>query len=193
MEQAFKEASVNPEVKWHPFFLNRPGTGPTGTPINEYLANKYGAGMVARASKALESAGSELGIKFNNERLMCDTLKAHILTDYARKFNKESEMAKAIFKSYFEDAQNIDNVDALVKIAEQVGLDGEDVRKLLRSGDGEEEVYNEVKEYAQKYRVTGVPYFIVSKKNMKKKFVFSGAQDKEFWLEAIEQAQDIKD
>jgi predicted DsbA family dithiol-disulfide isomerase len=134
-------------------------------PIEEYLNRKYGPGMASRANGALAAAGNECGIKFVFEgRMVCDTLKSHLLVDYARQFGKEDAMVKMLFKYYFEAINNVNNVDVLVKAAEEVGLNGEDVRRYLDSGDGKEHVMKEVKEYTQRFRISGVPFFIVSKK-----------------------------
>ncbi len=61
----------------------------------------------------------------------------------------------------FEREQNIGDEDVLVEAAKAAGLDPQAARDYLRSGDGSKTVETEVKEFMTKYRVSGVPFFIV--------------------------------
>ena len=51
-----------------------------------------------------------------------------------------SEIAVRILRAYFSEGQNISNIDTLIGLAEETGLDAEETRDFLQSGAGSQEV-----------------------------------------------------
>ena len=66
---------------------------------------------------------------------------------------------RAVFEAYFEDLEDIGNVDTLVRIAESTGIPGEGLRQALEDGLYRERV-EEAVEGARLAGVRSVPTFI---------------------------------
>ena len=66
---------------------------------------------------------------------------------------------RAVFEAYFEDLEDIGNVDTLVRIAEGAGIPGEGLRQALEDGVYRERV-EEAVEGARMAGVRSVPTFI---------------------------------
>lgn len=181
-------------VRWQPFFLNPPGIFPQeGVDLNQYLEGRYGPG-IARARKHLDTIGGSLGIKFVHEgKRVGDTIDSHRIIEYARDHstpdkNLEDAIVKVLFRRYFEENQYLGDMEILADAAAEVGLDRDLALEYLVSGKGREEVATRVQSFARTYGIRGVPFFIVRKQGSEKKVTFSGAQDEETWLEAVQEA-----
>ena len=66
---------------------------------------------------------------------------------------------EALYKAYFVDARNIGDADALVEIAQSVGLSAEAARDVLETRSFKDAV-DEDWAKSQQYGVTGVPTFV---------------------------------
>ena len=139
----------------------------------------------------LNKAGSDVGIQFNKDRKMFSTIDSHRVMEWCNQTtpDKSDALMEAFFSSYFEQADNICDVDVLCRVAASIGLSGQDVRGMLASDSYREEVIQKDRE-AKALRVSGVPYFIVShparasatataaagRSSSRKPVTFSGAQ-----------------
>jgi len=196
-------------VDWKPFFLEKessdpamieappqfaaPGQEDQKISIAEVLVEKYGSEKASLMLSALRKAGTSVNISWNESRIPCSTLLSHQLVQYSKNFGKQNETIDAIFSAYFEKAQNISRIDVLYKIARDVGLDCEEARKYLQSGEGEEIVRREARDGKLKYKVTGVPTFMISRPDKKKyRLRFSGAQPVEVFEAAFRQILQIQ-
>ena len=94
--------------------------------------------------------------------------------------------------SYFEDNQFLGDLNILADAGAEAGFDRAAVLDFLEGAESAGDVYDEVKKYASTYRINGVPFFIVKKAGAEKKIAFSGAQDEEFWQEALEELNKLQ-
>jgi len=157
-----------------------------------HVCQKYGERGVQMLN-ALYKAGATVNINWTEDRVLCTTLLSHQLVEFSKRFGRQNETIDAIFSSYFEKAQNISRIDVLVKIAREVGLDHEEARKYLQSGEGAEAVQREAREGRQKHKVTGVPTFMISRPDKKKyRLRFSGAQPVEVFEAAFKQILEVQ-
>jgi len=156
-----------------------------------YILNKYGPSATAMI-KNLKQVGNTLGINFREDRLVVPTLKSHCLVDYASKFGqeKQNKVIEVIFSLYFEQSKNINDIDTLSNAAEELGITG--AREYLTAHQNESDVIKEAEAYRKQFRVTGVPFFIFTKEGTSKKVVFSGAQPKEVFEDAINEVAEGK-
>eukprot|EP01112_Ceratiomyxa_fruticulosa_P015598 TRINITY_DN4601_c0_g1_i2.p1 TRINITY_DN4601_c0_g1~~TRINITY_DN4601_c0_g1_i2.p1 ORF type:complete len:252 (+),score=58.45 TRINITY_DN4601_c0_g1_i2:131-886(+) len=185
LEQALQDApNVKVNITYKPFFL-RDGLPKEGVPINEYLSKAYGMRDISRVNDHLNNVGREVGIEFNDKRLIANTLDSHRLIEYARQKGKQLEMVEAIFKRYFVGGTCISDEKMLADCAESIGFDRQEVLKYLESDENKDKVLNDIRDSKNK-RVSGVPYFIFSTPGNPKKVSFSGAQPKEVFLKAFE-------
>jgi len=112
-----------------------------------------------------------------------NTFDAHRVVHYAKAEGKANELAERIFKAYFIDSLNISDHKVLASLAGEVGLNSKKALNILESDQYGEEVRKD-EEVASKLRISGVPYFLINKK-----YVVSGAQTPEIFLEALENAR----
>jgi predicted DsbA family dithiol-disulfide isomerase len=87
----------------------------------------------------------------------------------------------ALYKAYFVDARNIGDPDILIEIAEKVGLDGAEARKVLDERRLKSAVDADWQKSAT-YGVTGVPTFVAAR------YGVVGAQPYEALAQLVERA-----
>ncbi len=87
----------------------------------------------------------------------------------------------ALYKAYFVEARNIGDPDILVEIAEKVGLDGTEARKVIDERRFKDAVDADWQKSAT-YGVTGVPTFVAAR------YGVVGAQPYETLAQLVERA-----
>jgi predicted DsbA family dithiol-disulfide isomerase len=87
----------------------------------------------------------------------------------------------AAYRAYFVDARNIGDVDVLVALAESVGLDPVEARKVIEERRFKTEVDADWQKSAN-YGVTGVPTFVAAR------YGVVGAQPYEVLVQLVEKA-----
>jgi predicted DsbA family dithiol-disulfide isomerase len=86
-----------------------------------------------------------------------------------------------LYQAYFVDARNIGDPDILVEIAESVGLDGAEARKVIEERRFKDAVDADWQKSAS-YGVTGVPTFVAAR------YGVVGAQPYEVLAQLVEKA-----
>ncbi len=170
------------DVHWRAFRLD-PTVPPEGVERKAYLRAKFGDGERPKAmSEAIRAAGESEDIAFAFDRILKtpNTLDAHRLIRWAGGAGLQDEAVEALFKAYFEDGRDIGDIDVLVDIAEQAGMDTALVADLLEDGADREIIVRE-DEMAHKMGISGVPTFIFANK-----YSVSGAHDAETLLDVID-------
>jgi len=151
------------------------------------LANKYGT-RLSEAQAMIDrvvSMAKDVGLTFNYDKVIdTNTMDAHRLTHYAKKFQKEKEIVEEIFKAYFTDGVDVGNIEELANIGASVGLDAEDIKTALSSEEYISEVETD-KYMAVQYEINSVPFFVFNNK-----YALSGAQPPEAFLETLKKASE---
>lgn len=174
------------EVRWRPFQL-APDIPPDGLPMEEYMQMRFGGdtSRLGPIQQQLQEKGAAVGLRFNFEasRKMPNTFNAHRLVLWAAQGGPggQSRMVRALFSAYFEQGQDIGDVDTLIRIAELLGMDRGEVTAFLHSGAGAANVQAEI-EAAHRIGVQGVPFFLVNTQ-----YAISGAQPPEALAQALRQ------
>jgi predicted DsbA family dithiol-disulfide isomerase len=166
---------VSAEIRWLPFQLN-PGMPPEGMPRAAYRAAKFGSlersrELDARVAKEGESEG--IGFAFDAIQRTPNTVAAHALVGLAQQQGRCDAALDALFRAYFEQAQDIGDTETLAAIAERCQVSG-----WPRQG-----AVTEVVALEQQVRALGisaVPTFIFDRK-----FAVSGAHPPETLAAAI--------
>jgi predicted DsbA family dithiol-disulfide isomerase len=181
MEQALKDhPEINAEINWLPFFLDR-NLPEEGKLVKDYYVDNYGDANAGDNMKpSLVAAGKKLGIDFETNYVSMTryrpTIRSHRLIEYAQRQGKQDEMVEELFRMYYEGGKHLNSVTDLVESANNVGLQGDDVKAYLESDQGEAEVdalAKKVQPMAQ-----GAPTFLFKrsdKPNMRP-LTFSGGQ-----------------
>ena len=174
-------------VRWHPFQLN-PDLPLEGTDRKGYLEAKFGGPqrakeIYARVAAAGRNAG--LDLNFDGIKKQPNTLTAHALIAYAQRTDEgrhADAIVERLFKAYFVDGEFIGDVDTLVAIAGECGLDAAATRAVLSDRATLDQIANQDASVRQQ-GVTGVPFLVFNNK-----VSLSGAQPPEVMLEAMQKA-----
>jgi predicted DsbA family dithiol-disulfide isomerase len=171
-------------VRWLPFQLN--STMPKeGINRQEYRTRKFGSWERSLELDArVVEVGKAEGIDFAFDKIEWtpNTLDAHRLIWLAGKEGVQDAVVEAQFRAYFTEGRGISNRPTLLDVVADAGLDRARSEGVLNSGDGLEAM-NEAEELARRFRVEGVPFFIVNNK-----ITLSGAQQPDAFLDAFERA-----
>ncbi|BAF55481.1 DsbA family oxidoreductase [Corynebacterium glutamicum] len=173
------------EVEYKSFEL-MPGleTHPLRSDI-EYLADAKGMSLeqARQMNGQVQAMAQATGLEMNpDETIAANTINAHRLTHFAKAHGKQQEVAQELFKAHFVDGKNVDDLDVLVSIAAEVGLDASAAREALESDAYTNEVQQDVYE-ARQLGVQGVPFFVFDRK-----YAINGAQQEEVFTGTVEKA-----
>lgn len=173
------------KAEWMPFQL-QPGLPPDGLPWETFMTQKFG-GMerMKLAFDHVAQVGKADGLEFNFGRVAraINTAEAHRLVLWSREPNLQWQLADALFKAHFTEGKNLNDPEELLGVVASVGLDLEQAREFLASGELRQEVQDSQK-LAQKIGVQGVPFFIFDRR-----YALSGAQPLEQMLRVIDHIQ----
>lgn len=167
--------------------MNGSGIPEEGEDLAEHISKKYGPQMAARFSQPdnpLSAAGAKVGIAFNPQRKVIPTMRGHSLMEWANKRSVQDghRLMEALFKAYFEGAQNVNQRDVLLGVGR--GVFGEEfvpeMEAAMDSRANQDEVVRKDRDAKTRMRVSGVPYFVIGEQ------AFSGAQPPEFLAEVLE-------
>jgi len=178
---AFHEKPVR--VSWHPFQLN-PAMPKEGISRREYRIAKFGSwerSMELDAS--IVAVGKEEGIHFDFDRMerTPNTSDAHRLIWLADKEGIQDAVVEALFLGYFTDGRDISNQQTLFDVVAEAGIDRKHAEDTLNSDEGMDAI-KEAGEQAQRFRVEGVPFFIINSE-----ITLSGAQSPDVFVAAFNQ------
>jgi predicted DsbA family dithiol-disulfide isomerase len=175
LEQALSQFNdLEVKIQWHPFELN-PIMGPEGQHLGEHIAEKYGSTpeQSAQNRQRLTQMGADLGFEFNfsDSSRIYNTLLAHQLLYWAAESGKQTELKLALFSSYFTQQENPDDIEVLINIATQVGLDADEARVMLTDKRYEKAV-KEAEQLWISRGIQAVPAIVFNQQ-----YLVSGAQE----------------
>ncbi len=123
-----------------------------------------------------------VGLEYNYDIIqMTNTFDAHRLAKWANTFGKEETITSRLMKAYFTEGQNIADIQTLVNLSKEVGLDAKEAEKVLRNNEYSDLVKDQQQE-ARQLGVQGVPFFVINRK-----YGISGAQQTDYFVRALEQ------
>lgn len=184
--QAAKGAKPQPTLTYRPYMLD-PTVPEAGQDYREYMSAKFGADSKDRLKESrerLEEAGKAFGIAFNFSAITRrpNSLNAHRLLKWAQGQDAGDAVAEAIFRAFHEDGKDIGDINVLVTIANDAGLDGGLIRDLLARDDDKLEIQQEIM-FFRGLGISGVPTFIYNGQ-----FAVQGAQDPDKHKRAFKEA-----
>ena len=183
---AAKKSGQAINVTWRPYMLD-PTVPEAGMPYRDYMKSKFGDGPSDKFKamrEHLEMAAPDAGItfRFGDIPMRPNTLNAHRLMRWATGQGLGNQAAEALFKSFFDDLEDVGNGEVLSNIADDIGLDKALIADLLAKDDDKNAVREEIM-FFRNLGVSGVPCFIYQGQ-----FAVQGAQPPEAHLKAITQA-----
>jgi predicted DsbA family dithiol-disulfide isomerase len=183
---ALGQRNYDATVRWRPFQL-QPDLPSTGRPWRSFAEAKFGGwdralGMFQRVEQAAEQ--DRIEFDFEGIASAANTTDAHRLILFAREYDREWDMASALFRGYFAEGLDLNDEDNLFAITAYTGLDTDAAADWLASDAGRTEVA-ESQQVAQRAGITGVPFTIIAGQ-----LALSGAQPVETFLHALDRAAD---
>lgn len=126
---------------------------------------------------------ASVGLEYHFEKaVVANSLKAHRLAHYAKKFGLQDSIEEELFIAHFVEGKNIGDNETLASIGESIGLNKEDILHFLNTAEMTTEVHQDINE-AEQIGVTGVPFFVFNRK-----YAVSGAQDESVFLNTLTQS-----
>ena len=165
------------EVIWRAFEL-RPEPVPTLEPKGEYLQRAWTTSVYPLAER--------LGITMRLPPVQPRTRLAHEAAHWARSQEQFDDYHQEIFRVFFERGEDIGEVDVLLSLAHELGLDSGSLQQSLKTREFEESVLRD-EEDAKALGVSGVPAFIANRKAS-----LSGVQPMENLRHLVEHVRVVK-
>jgi predicted DsbA family dithiol-disulfide isomerase len=161
------EREFNVAVSWWPFELH-PETPPEGRNVDEILQR---TGRGREYSEHLNAYAAESGINLPSNRWIVNSHRALELAEFARDRGRFTEVHEALFRAYFEDRRDINDIDVLLEIAGTCGLDPDEFGFEILLGRYAE-LIDRTTALARQKGVTSTPTIIIDDR-----VVITGAQD----------------
>lgn len=185
LEEALRQTGMRDKVDLvHRAFQLNPGLkGPM--PLRRYLDARFGGPEgAARMIEHVRRMGSAAGLRLDFENaIAAPTHDAHRLARLATRHGKGDAMVERLMKAHFEEGLDVSDRPTLRSLAEQVGLDGDEVARLLAGDEHAAEVQLD-QAAAQRIGAGGVPFFLLNGR-----YGVSGAQPVELFVRALERAR----
>ena len=167
LEKAIKELGVEDkvEIEWQPFELN-PYMPMEGQDLEEHINEKYGATTQQQEASRqnMIDVGAKVGFKFDYFKgmRMVNTFDAHVLLEYAKKFNKQTELKMRLTTAFFSERKDVSKINILEQALLDVGLNAKEGLATLENEEARNAIKGK-KEYWQKMGVNSVPTIVFNK------------------------------
>lgn len=133
--------------------------------------------MNQEVTKQAETVG--LDYKFDTMQY-ANTFDAHRLFQYAENKEKGEAMKERLLHAYFTESELLSDLDTLVKLASDIGLEEKEVRQVLQTNKYRRKVQEDL-DVAKEIGVRGVPFFVFNEE-----YAVSGAQSSEIFAQILE-------
>ena len=185
LNQALKQLNLSETIVMNlPFQLN-PSMPKNGMDRTDYIKSKFGSIENAKPmydNMIIQGEQEDLKIKLDKIKKTPNTVKSHLLVDFARKQNVENKVITDLFDAYFSKSKDIGDEQVLISIAKKNNLDLDNVRAYLNEEENIIKI-NKMDHDAKKMGITGVPFYIFNNQSS-----ISGAQSVEYLVEAIKKS-----
>jgi predicted DsbA family dithiol-disulfide isomerase len=173
------------EIEWKSFQLNPDMKTNPNIHIDQYLADIKGFSIdhARQLNAHVTQMAAEAGLTYNFDKaIVANSFNAHRFTHLAKKHGLGIAAEEQLFKAYFTDGKNIDDINTLVELGVEIGLDAASVKQTLESNAFADDVKNDIAD-AQQLGIRGVPFFV-----MNNKYGVSGAQEIRVFDETLQKA-----
>ena len=171
------------EITWRSFQLDPDAPQEYPKSINHWLVESKGIRLEQAQGlhDRLAEMGQAEGLDYRFDLVRTgNTFDAHRLVHLAARQGLASEMTARLQRAYFTEGQAVGDLDTLVKLAAEVGLDAAEARRALEGGAFAAEVRADLR-HAEEIGVTGVPCFVIDEK-----YAITGAQPDNVILRALD-------
>jgi predicted DsbA family dithiol-disulfide isomerase len=169
LEKAISEMDIadRVEIEWQPFELN-PNMPVEGQNITEHLTEKYGSTVEQQnqSKNQMTAVGKELDFTFDyfEDMRMVNTFDAHVLIEYAKGCNKQTELTMRLTTAFFSERKDVSNRKVLEQALLDVGLNTDEALAQLDNEEVRREVQGK-EDYWKSLGVNSVPTIVFNKKS----------------------------
>jgi protein disulfide-isomerase len=175
------------EIEWKSFQLDPtiPKNPENKNNVYKYLADRKGMSE-AQSRKMHDNVvemAKQAGLSYNfDNAVIANSFDAHKMIQLAKTKGLGDEAEERLFRAYFIEGMDFGDAATLVKIGQEIGLEGTEIEAALLSDDFAYKVKSDIAEAAQ-LGVQGVPFFVFNRK-----YAVSGAQPTEAFLETMQKS-----
>jgi predicted DsbA family dithiol-disulfide isomerase len=173
----------NIDIVWKSFQLAPDlKTNPTKN-IHQFLAEHKGMSLeqAKGMNDQMAQAAKQVGLHYDFDKAIpANSFNAHRFSHLAKQHGLQNDAEERLFKAYFTEGKNIDDISTLVRLGVEIGLNAAEIKTVLESDQYTNDVHQDIYE-AQQVGVRGVHFFVLDRK-----YAISGAQDSETFLQAID-------
>jgi predicted DsbA family dithiol-disulfide isomerase len=175
-EQARREFDA--DVVWLPFDLH-PEYPPDGIPLAE-LHRRYGIGVGER--DPLRERFAAAGLEYSRPRVVPNTRLALRMSELARERRLHERFHDRLMAAYWSEATNIGDPDELRRLAAEVGLETEDVDRVIADPSAYLDLVDGSTRQAHSIGINAIPAFLLDRR-----LIVLGAQPLDVFRRAFAQ------
>jgi len=187
LEHVAEQAGIELDIHWHSFELDPDAPAKHEVSNTQRLAQKYGRSYaeMEEMERNIAAMAATEGIDFQWQKANSgNSFNAHRIIHLAQSKGLGNEAKEAFFHAYMTEGLAIGEREVVEEIASRIGLDNAEVEYVLDSDELADFVRHDEKIAHEQLKVTGVPFFVFDQK-----LALSGAQPREIFLQALQQAQ----
>ena len=189
LSQAIERFDHPVEVRYHSFQLMPELPVGPGRHVVDVLSETKGItreqAEAMNAQVAARAATVGLDLRFDTA-LVANTRDAHRLLHLAREHAVQGDVAARLFRAYFTEGRDIGAPGVLADLANDAGLDRDEVLRMLATDEHAHAVDADIA-WARQLGITGVPFFVLDGR-----YAVSGAQPAELFDQALATAWDAR-
>jgi predicted DsbA family dithiol-disulfide isomerase len=162
-------------------------TAPQGETFDqvELITKKHG--ISAQQFKAQQAKLADLGrvegLEYNFDGGRAgNTFDAHRLIRLGLERGLQDAVIERFFRAHFTEQRSLFDIDSLVALSVEAGLDADEARRVLTEQAYTKEIKDDVRQ-AQEYGANGVPFFVIDDR-----YGISGAQPRQTFVDALSRA-----
>lgn len=133
--------------------------------------------MLQQVMEMAKSSGVDINYDLAK---LASTYDAHRVFQYAKEQGKGNEFFKRFYTAHFSEGEVLSESETIVRLAEEVGLDGVEVRKIIENQENTVKVTQDIAE-SRLNGVQGVPFFVFDNK-----YSVSGARPVEVFKQVLD-------
>jgi predicted DsbA family dithiol-disulfide isomerase len=141
----------------------------------------FGGERSLRMRSHMESVAESVGLTMRQRDVIINSRRALGAAEFAREHDRYDEMHRALFKAHWEGGGKLEEVDDLVRIGREVGLDGADLRSAIET-DRYAEVIDENRRLATSVGINAIPAHVFGRR-----YLVMGAQPYEVLKQVVDE------
>ncbi len=157
---------------------------PTTPPEGRLLTDKFQPSEIAGMFAHLRQRGTRYGMVFNDAERASNSRLSLLAGEFAKDAGRYDQFHENVFKAFFTDLKDIGQIDELLEIAANSGLDAEELRQALAENRHQERL-DTAKAEAGRLGINAIPAFLFENDQ-----VISGALPPEVFRNTIKEIHD---